>query len=290
LWEESLQNPTRDKAVRKIFRNEKFRQAVSHGIDRARLKAMWGNVPVIEPTGAAGVVRSSRFYNKEARTEYNYDPEKSEQLFEEIGLVDEDGDGIREFPEDSAMAGKDFTIYIEVGTDNNDGAMLSQLVARELQKLGIDAKMRQMESSLIGNLHDANHYDIAVDRGVDQTTPLVNLGSMVPIDEYSPWWHRASPEGKRELLPFEKALRDLGEELTTTVGFEKQYELMSEIQKIFTENVYLIGLLHRSRPHAVAKRFRNVHPSNYKVIVDDRQQSLPFAMWIPKDLQLEYDI
>ena len=288
MWEDSMQQPERDKAVRTIFRNKKFRQAFSHSINRSRIKKLFAPDPVVESVEVGGISPASAFYQPEKQVAYSYDPEKAKALFDEIGLKDTNGDGIREFPEGSALAGENFTISILASSDANDIKNIAELVAKDLNDIGLNVEMRVRNASLIGNRVDAGTYDITVDRGVPGTVPLANLESFGPIFSSSPAWHMASPDGERDLMDFESDLVDLLFELQAAVTFEEQKKLMGEIHQIYTENVYSVGVVARRKAHAVANRFRNIHPTAAKKLWDDRQYTLPWTVWVPKDMQLDY--
>lgn len=78
-----------------LFQDVKVRQALFYALDRETLveevyygfgEVAHGTQPILSPAYAPD----------EIETRYNYDPELAQQLLEEAGWVDEDGDGIRE--------------------------------------------------------------------------------------------------------------------------------------------------------------------------------------------------
>ena len=179
-WEESMQEPERDREVRNIFRNLKFRQAMSHAIDRERIMTLFGPAPVLSVAPVAGISPLSEFYNPEIQVAYTYDIDKASALLDEIGLIDVDGDGLRDYPADSPLAGQTFTFTILASSDANDIRTMAELVCRELQKVGLDAQLRVQNPNLIASRQDAGTYDITIDRGSSGATPS-NLDTLAPI-------------------------------------------------------------------------------------------------------------
>ena len=98
-----------DPKRRELYRNKKYRQALSHSIDRAVIqeKAYYGTGILSNGTFSPkafpfNVSEEGRAYYKKARSIYaDYDPEKSKMLLDEIGMKDVDGDGWREYPDGS---------------------------------------------------------------------------------------------------------------------------------------------------------------------------------------------
>jgi peptide/nickel transport system substrate-binding protein len=98
-----------DPKRRAIYRDKRYRQALSHAIDRAVIqeKAYYGtgilSTGTFSPKAYTfNVSEEGKAYYKKAREAYiAYDPEKSKALLDEIGMKDVDGDGWREYPDGS---------------------------------------------------------------------------------------------------------------------------------------------------------------------------------------------
>ena len=106
----------RDLALRTMFRDVRFRQALSHAIDRdaiaeafsmPNLQAYYGGYPTGSP-----------YYREESITKYPYDPARARELLNELGFVDTDGDGILNWPEGTAVAGQPLTIELNTQSEN----------------------------------------------------------------------------------------------------------------------------------------------------------------------------
>ena len=97
-----------DEDLRKLIREPKFRQAISHAFNREAVrKSVYFNTGepttgTLEPEGDR--VPRSNDTGKKAYTDWRdsyvaYDPEKAKAMLDELGVKDSDGDGMRELPE-----------------------------------------------------------------------------------------------------------------------------------------------------------------------------------------------
>jgi peptide/nickel transport system substrate-binding protein len=100
-----------DDKYRELYRNPKFKAAFHHLRDRERItNTLYYGMGEVT-TGFISPKAIEYNYNDEARAWYKkmrdsyveYDPEKAKQLLDEIGVVDKDGDGWREFPDGSKL-------------------------------------------------------------------------------------------------------------------------------------------------------------------------------------------
>ena len=96
-----------DPKRRELYRTPKYRKALSHAIDRSIIqeKAYYGTGIISTGTFSPKAYEfnwsdEGRAYWLKARDAHvKYDPELSKQLLDEIGMVDVDGDGWREYPD-----------------------------------------------------------------------------------------------------------------------------------------------------------------------------------------------
>ena len=87
----------RDPIWRKLFRDVRFRRALSLGIDRHEINEVmyYG----LASEGANTVLPRSPLYKKEFRRAWSYfDPEEANRLLDEIGLTTRDSEGYRLLP------------------------------------------------------------------------------------------------------------------------------------------------------------------------------------------------
>lgn len=131
-----------DEKIRAVYRNPKFKQAMSYAIDRPRVqKVVYYNTGVLT-TGTMSPKAIEFNFNEEARaffeemrTAYvDYDLAKAKALLDEIGVVDADGDGWRELPD-----GSKFEVLFDIGgTPNAEHTTTFEIALEGWQAIGLN--------------------------------------------------------------------------------------------------------------------------------------------------------
>ncbi len=139
LWNYDYAEPK----VRRVIRDPRFRKAMSHAFDRARIrKVVYYNTG--EPTTGTyspkclqfHVGKGPRVYLDWRDSAVTYDPEGARRTLDELGLKDVNGDGWRELPDGSPL---------RVTLDYPGSSMPSasdpfELLAKDWQAVGVNAK------------------------------------------------------------------------------------------------------------------------------------------------------
>lgn len=132
----------REPGVRRILNEPRFRQAVSHAIDRSEIqKAVFFNTGRkttgtyrFQSTDAQADAKGRKAFERWRDSYVAYDPAKAEQLLDEIGVKDRDGDGIREQPD-----GTPLRIRLDHVADiAQDGDQIGDYFARYWRAIGLD--------------------------------------------------------------------------------------------------------------------------------------------------------
>jgi len=89
------------------------------------------------------------------------------------------------------------------------------------------------------------------------------------------------------LFPFEVRIGNLLNQLKVERSVSRRREMFSEIQHLWTENIYRIGTYKMRAGWGVSKRIKNIPedcpPKLYEYF---ETNCLPFQAWVPKDEQL----
>jgi len=277
----------RDKAMRKLFRNLKFRQALSYAIDRKGIAMATMPGPLVAPH-PGGFVDGCMYYDPDAVVSYPYDPEKSKALLAELGFKDTDGDGIVNWPEGTLLAGQNLTIVVVIHEDQTACVHAGEALVPLLREVGIKLNLKVVKSPVGNAMEDAAEFEAHLTRGESEVlVPFAVLTALGPITTETPEWHQAGPGGERELLPFEVRIRDLLNQLRTETSASRRKEMFSEIQHLWTKNLYTIGIYKMRQGWGIAKRFKNI-PENCPVRVYQYfwTNVIPQQVWVPKELQL----
>jgi len=200
-----------DSAKRKLYRNPKFLKALSYAIDRQRINKMiyYGTG---EPTTGTYSPKSAEYrrteegeklYQEWKNLAIEYEPEKARSLLEEIGVVDQNGDGWRETPN-----GEELKLRI----DTDSGANIrytdcSEMVKGFWREVGLKAIVNPVDGSQISVMQTNATFDIRnsweVGNGPNHLTfphwlVPINSGRWAPL--YGKWFNiQGTPEEGKEL-------------------------------------------------------------------------------------------
>lgn len=140
------------------FDDARFREAISFAIDYQELQnlftAGYGRTP------SAGFIPDGSLNYIETK-DLSFNSSQAIALLNETGLVDTDGDGLREKAE-----GGQFQPQILVKSDS-DSVRLGEMLKKYLNAVGLDAQLKVSDSSGFWEVVDAKEHDIFVSR----TTP-----------------------------------------------------------------------------------------------------------------------
>ncbi|WP_460522545.1 ABC transporter substrate-binding protein [Flindersiella endophytica] len=135
----------KDPKLRKLFRNAKFRQALSHAYNRKAVqRSVYYNTGelttgTMSPKGIEFHVNDEgeKLY-KDWRDSYiEYNPDKAKQILDEIGVVDKNGDGKRELPD-----GTKLRIRLDYQADSApEHKSKNELLKRDWNAIGVDTEL-----------------------------------------------------------------------------------------------------------------------------------------------------
>lgn len=275
----------RDTAVRELFRDLRFRQALSYATDREGIAQSIMRGPFLRGW-AGGLYPGSPDFNRESVVYLPYDVASANALLDEIGLMDTDGDGVREWTE-GPMAGQPVILQMRASQDAKETQSVAEALVNQWGAVGIQINMRIMDSATATTTDEAGTWDLSAFRGGQEfALPFRNVTGLAPItDNYNS--HRVAPGQERTLMDFEQQLIDIVNEYRSTFDPEGRKALMTEYNRIFTENVYNIGVFVGRYGLGVAKRVKNI-PDGTPVFMYQWVEDaiLLDTLWTPVDQQL----
>jgi peptide/nickel transport system substrate-binding protein len=140
------------------FKDVRFREAMSYAINYEELKdlfaAGYGRAP------QAGFIPDGSLNYVETRA-LTYNASLAASLLNDTGMVDADGDGLREMAD-----GSEFLPQILVKSDS-DSVRMGEMLKKYLNAVGLDAQIKVSDSSGFWDAVDGKDYDMFVSR----TTP-----------------------------------------------------------------------------------------------------------------------
>ena len=180
-----------DPTYRKLFKEPKFRQALSLAFNRATAKKAVYFETGDPTTGTMSPKAAEWLVNDDGKKAYEgwrdsfvkYDPAAAKALLDQLGLKDTDNDGFREFP-----GGKKLTLRIDIPANANDEyKSVDALKIRDWAAVGINVKSNPVPPTSFDDNWKAGKYMCHSNWEVgDGPNCLLYPQWMVPL-EYSRW-------------------------------------------------------------------------------------------------------
>lgn len=276
----------RDRALRELFRDVRFRRAVSQAIDRNGVAQAVVRGPFLRPW-PGGLFPGSPYFDRGSVVYYPYHPETSRKLLAELGFEDTDGNGILNWTR-GPLAGEDLVIALIANEDQQAGVEIAEALVPLLADVGIQVNFRPLAATVATDKIESGEWEMHVIRGGQEyAVPFTYAEQIAPIRKESPDWHREGAE-PRQLRPFEEELVKIVNEFALEPDSDRRVELMSEYNRIFTENVYNVGVVIGRYGLALAKRFKNVPVGCPTFLYQWTWANCqPDQVWIAPDDQLE---
>ena len=247
------------RAIRDLNRDFAFRRAVTHAVDREALGQSLVRGPFTHPF-AGGLHTETDFYDSSMVVYYPYDPDGARALLAGLGFEDTDADGFVNWA-DGPLAGRNLEITLHHTLQRTTDVSLTDSVVTMMQDVGIKVIPKPVQQ-MAEVVRETCEWDWIVERGDrEYQVPIANLDWLAPLTARVPEWHQGTAENPQELLPFENDLVDLiiqHQQVRRTPS--ARGELLRDYNRVFTENIYNVGLITIPAALIINKRIRNVPP------------------------------
>jgi len=161
-----------------------------------------------------------------------------------------------------------------------------------MAKLGLRVVINSLDSNQRDAAHYGGQFDWLVRRNSTELSSVVqNTEQLAPVGPRTSWNHRA-PEGKElDLMPFEKDMADIVRKFISSQDNAERAELMKQYQKVYTQNLYTIGLTEYPGALIVNKRFSNV-PQGTPIFMFNWAEDaiIRERLWVAADKQGKYEL
>lgn len=246
----------RDEALRELFRDIRFRRALQHAMDGDGLGQSLVRGPFTRAF-SGGLAPGSPYYDIESVVFYEYNPEAARILLADLGFEDTDGDGILNWTS-GPLQGENLTLALMSTEADAATVQIAEGVVLLMQDVGIQINHRPTQTAQRDDAIEQGEWEMELDRFEQGfTTPFTRCDDLAPRTDEAPSWHYGGAE-ERVLLDFEEDLVRIVDEFCLEPDFDRRYELMSEYNRIYTENIYTVGGVVSRFGLALAKRFENV--------------------------------
>ncbi|OPY49846.1 MAG: putative ABC transporter periplasmic-binding protein [Methanosaeta sp. PtaU1.Bin112] len=205
------------------FDDVRFREAISYAIDYQELQnlftAGYGRTP------SAGFIPDGTLNYIETR-DLSFNSSRATALLNETGLVDKDGDGLRENAD-----GMKLQPQILVKSDS-DSVRLGEMLKKYMSAVGLDAQLKVSDSSGFWDVVDAKEHDMFISR----TTPwgmMMEAGYATGyMDTRSNGWPMVN----------DPAFTELVDDLLAASNAEKTAQLAGSVQEYYARELPAIAL------------------------------------------------
>jgi peptide/nickel transport system substrate-binding protein len=246
------------------FRDVRFRQAVSHALDReamarlvfgGRAAPQWGFV-------SAG---DKLWHNAQVR-QYPLDLSRAKSLLAEAGFRHQEGQPLRD------AQGRPVTFTLMTNAGNALREKLSVMIQEDLARLGIKANVAPVESrALLAKINESFDYEaclLAVSAG--DADPSTHLNILLSGGA-NHWWH---PGQKNPATAWEARVDELMKQQMSALDPQARRRLFDEAQSILAEQQPFLFLVSRHLIVAARADVGNLRPA-----------PLPdFALWNVEEL------
>jgi peptide/nickel transport system substrate-binding protein len=248
----------RDRGMRELFRDLRFRRALSHATDRDGITQAIMRGPFLR-AWAGGLFPGAPEFDKDSVVYFDYDVDSAKALLADLGLKDTDNNGTLNFTE-GPLAGQDVVISLTATEDQREAVNIAEALVNQWGAVGIKVNYRSVTSATRTDIVQQGNWDMHIDRmGQAFALPFTRVVELAPMTTTTPSWHRQG-EVARKMMPFEEELVRIMTEYRDTYDANKRKALMFEYNKIFTENVYAIGVFAGRYGLGLSKRSQNVPP------------------------------
>ncbi|WP_433989303.1 ABC transporter substrate-binding protein [Sulfitobacter sp. TBRI5] len=254
-----------DLEKRKVFGDLRFRQAMSVAMNRDEINevAMFG---LGEPQQYIGFSPTPSFVPAEWEQHYaQFDPDMANSLLDEVGMVDTDGDGMRELPN-----GDKLTLNLQVATQGMS-IKIVELVGQNWRDVGIDNTVKEVTTDEYRSAQSSNQLDVTM---YEKSVPLaVVLGNaeifIPPFDNYFNmrtamlWGEYVQSEGTAGVKPPEyvyEMMEDIKAFQATPVGTPESDALGLKLVENMTGNLLFIGTVKEQKPIYFSSSLKNTTP------------------------------
>ena len=235
-----------DEVWRDLFRDVRFRRALSLGIERDDINQTFYFGLAL--AGNNSVLPQSQLYRPEYRYRWaEYDPEAANRLLDEIGLTKRNDNGIRLLPD-----GRPMDLIIETAGESEEETDILQLVQENWLELGIKAYVKPLQRQVLRNRIFAGETLMALWFGLENGIPSADMSphEFAPTSQQQYQWPKwgqyfetSGKVGEPPNLPEAERLLGLFDAWREAPTTEARREIWHQILEIYSEQVFSIGLI-----------------------------------------------
>ena len=251
-----------DPAFRNLFRDVRFRRALSLGVDRRILnRALYFG---LASEGGMTVLPRSPFFKPENLHKWaTFDPDVANALLDELGLTERNAYNIRKLAD-----GRPLRLIIETAGERPEVSDALQIISDTWKDIGVELVQRPLDRDILRNRVFAGQAMASAwygwDNGLPQPeTPPFFLAPMqqefLSWPKWGQFYQTSGMSGEEPDLPEAKRLVKLVDDWIAATDTAERTRVWQEMVDIHAEQVFAIGLLSGApQPVVVNESLRNV--------------------------------
>src|SRR5581483_4711348 len=233
-----------DPTWRALFRDVRFRRALSLAIDRHEINQVIYFGLAIE--GQNTVLPQSPLFRPEYRNAYaQYDPAEADHLLNQIGLTKRDSSGIRLLPD-----GRPLDIIVEDSGESSEKSDMLELIRDSWRKVGIRLFSKPEQLTLFRRRVFSGEAMMSLDNGIEEGLATAGMppSQFAPTSqqqlEWPKWGEYMETKGKSGEppdLPAAVELKRLYGSWLSAENAADQATIWHNMLKIYADEVFSIG-------------------------------------------------
>ena len=251
-----------DPAWRDLFRDVRFRRALSLGISRKAInKVLYFGLAVPH---AVTALEESPFYDDEhANAWIEFDLEQANALLDEMGLTERNAAKLRLLPD-----GRPMELVVETAGERAEVGDTLEIVASTWEKLGIRLLVKPQDRDVMRNRAYSGQAMMVAWYGwnIGIPTAVTAPSELAPVDQATYTWPKwgqyyqtKGNAGEAPDLPEAQRLMDLFSEWSQAASDEEKAAAWREMLAIHADQVFTIGTIARAPiPMVHDTRLKNV--------------------------------
>jgi len=251
-----------DPVWRGLFRDVRFRRALSLGIDRAIVNESLYFGLALESNNT--VLPQSPLYDETYQFSWaQYDPDLANDLLDEIGLTEFDDDGIRLLGD-----GRPLEIIVETAGEDTEQTDVLELVRETWAEIGVKLYIKPSQREVFRNRVFSGEAQMSVWSGLENGVPSPDTSprELAPTSQQQLMWPKwgqhyetSGKSGEAPDMPLAVELTKLNAEWSNSASREARERIWRRMLDIHAENAFSIGIIAGVQQPVVVKNYlRNV--------------------------------
>jgi peptide/nickel transport system substrate-binding protein len=246
-----------DPALAELFSDHRFRRAMEYAVNRERIiEDVYNGLAQLPGTPTAPA--DGTFYEDTTDIMHEYDLEAARAALDELGVVDTDGNGVRNTP-----AGPDLESTMKYGVDSQTYTDIATIIQNDFAQVGVKANLQGIQSSSLLGTAIPGDYQVIIAALGNQPDPELRKPIWQPGGALY-YWHRATQPSEQGAEPnwdamedWERRIWEIFDRGTVETDLQERVALYKEWQRLNAEYAPVIMIAKPQNIAAVYDRVQN---------------------------------